>query len=110
MPETNGSGRLERIEALLVVMGEKLYEVGKQLDQLAKRQQEFQVVQEHDHERFTNEAKQLLTWQVLMQGKMDRWAEEAAAERQRLNTLYENTDKRIADLVAAIGKLIEPKR
>jgi hypothetical protein len=44
--------------------------------------------------------KQLLTWQVLMQEKMDRFQERTAA-------LDEKTDKRIADLVRAIDKLIE---
>lgn len=100
MPEANGSGRLDRIEALL--------------DKLAERQREFQIIQEHDHEEFKQDHKQLMTWQVLMQEKMDRWDQNweksqaaAAKERERLDALSEKTDKRIADLVAAIGKLIE---
>lgn len=85
MPETNGTGRLDRIEAIL--------------DRLAE-------TQERDHEEFARDHKQLMTWQVLMQEKMDRWQAEAALERKRLDTLTENTDKRIADLVSAIGALI----
>ena len=34
-------------------------------------------------------------------------SEDRDRERKRLDQLWENTDKRIADLVAAIGKLIE---
>jgi hypothetical protein len=59
------------------------------------------------------EFKTLMTWQVLMQDKMDkaeaahqRDREDAARERQRLNQLYEVTDKRIADLVAAIMRIV----
>ena len=93
MAEGNGSGRLDRIEAIL----ERLAET-----------------QERDHEEFTRDHKQLMTWQVLMQEKMDRWDRnweksqaEAARERQRLDALSEKTDERIAALVSAIGKLIE---
>jgi hypothetical protein len=88
MPETNGSGRLDRIEALL--------------DKLAERQREFHILQEHDHERFQREIQQHLTWQVLTQEKMVKSQEEAAAERKRLDALNEQTDKRIAELVLAI--------
>jgi hypothetical protein len=92
MAEGNGSGRLDRIEAAL--------------EQLTTK---FDAMVEHHHYEF----KQLLTWQVLMQEKMDRWdrnwersQEEAARERKRLDALNEITDKRIADLVSAINKLI----
>ena len=61
MGETNGSGRLARIEAAL---------------------DRREAAQERDHEDFTRQPK-------------------------RLDQLWENTDKRIADLVAAIGQLIE---
>ena len=50
-----------------------------------------------------------MTWQVLMRDQMDkaeaahrRDREDAARERQRLNQPNEITDKRMADLVAAI--------
>lgn len=88
MTEANGSGRLDRIEVLL--------------DKLAERQKEFQIIQEHDHERFNREMQQHLTWQVLTQEKMD-------SERQRLDALSENTDRRIAELAAAIGGLIRSR-
>jgi hypothetical protein len=94
MAETNGSGRLDRIEAIL----ERLAET-----------------QERGHEEFTRDHKQLMTWQVLMQDKMDRAEaarqqdrEDAARERQRLNELNEITDKRIADLVGAIMRIFPP--
>lgn len=55
------------------------------------------------------EFKTLMTWQVLMRDQMDkaeaahrRDREDAARERQRLNQPNEITDKRMADLVAAI--------
>jgi len=48
-----------------------------------------------------------------MQDKMEKFAaareadrEDAVRERGRLDQLWENTDKRIADLVGAIGSLI----
>ena len=62
MAEANGSRRLDRIEAVL--------------DKLAERQREFQIIQEHNHQRFTREAQQLMTWQVRMQEKMDRYTAE----------------------------------
>lgn len=100
MAKENGSGRLDRIEALL--------------DKLAERQRNFQIIQEHDHEEFKRDHQQLMTWQVLMQEKMDRFTADRDAERQRsdaerrrLDALSEKTDQRIADLVLAIGKLIE---
>ncbi len=55
-----------------------------------------------------------MTWQVLMQEKMDRFSADrdverarAERERQRLDALSEKTDKRVADLAGAIGALIE---
>ena len=93
MAETNGSGRLDRIEAIL--------------DKLAERQREFQIILENDHERFERENGQHLTWQVLTQEKMEKAQAEAAAERKRLDALSAETDKRIADLVSAIRDLIE---
>lgn len=85
MPDINGSGRLDRIEALLDKMAEQ-------------------------HEL---DFRHLMTWQVLMQEKMDRYdavrekdRQDAMLERQRLDALSEKTDQRIADLVSAIGKLI----
>lgn len=95
MPEPNGSGRLDRIEASLERAGQLINELTERFNAM---------VDHHEHE-----FKQLLTWQVLMQDKMDREEEKAASERKRLDTLYEITDKRIADLVAAIGKLIEER-
>ena len=102
MAETNGTGRLDRIEAVL----DKLAEGQRDLQ---RRQEEFQIVQEHDHERFTREAQQLLTWQVLMQEKMDRYSADRDAERKRLDALSEKTDERVASLVRAIGELIHSR-
>ncbi len=93
MAEGNGGGRLDRIEALL--------------DKLAERQREFQIIQEHDHEEFKRDHQQLMKWQVLTQDKMDSERERVDSERRRLDALSEKTDQRIADLVSAIGKLIE---
>jgi len=94
MAEVNGSGRLDRIEAAL---------------------ERLEAAQARDHEEFTRDHKQLMTWQVLMQDKMEKFAseraadrEDAARERKRLDQLWENTDRRIADLVGAIGALIQP--
>jgi hypothetical protein len=92
MSETNGAGRLDRIEAILA--------------NLADRQREFAAIQERDHEEFTRDHKQLMTWQVLMQEKMDRYAEDRDRTNARLDRLSEQTDQRIAELVSAIGKFI----
>ena len=89
----NGSGRLDRIETLL--------------ESLAQRQAAFQIIQERDHEEFKRDHEQLLKWQVLTQERYDRLAEVQAKERERLDQLWESTDKRIADLVRAIGGLTQ---
>jgi len=49
--------------------------------------------------------KRLMTWQVLMQEKMDRWAEDRDRNQKRLDALSEKTDQRIAELGSAIGTL-----
>ena len=86
MADGNGSGRLDRIEAALERLTERF----------------DAMVEHHDHE-----FKQLLTWQVLIQDKMERMQDKMEKTDQRLATLAEQTDKRIADLVTAIGKLID---
>jgi hypothetical protein len=95
MAETNAGGRLDRSEVILERMAE---------------------TQQRDHEEFTRDHKQLMTWQVLMQDKMDKAEaarqqdrEAAARERQRLNQLNQITDKRIADLVGAIMRIVPPQ-
>jgi septal ring factor EnvC (AmiA/AmiB activator) len=88
MAESNGSGRLDRIEAALERMA---------------------AIQERDHDEFTRDHKQLMTWQVLMQEKMDRWAEDRDRNQKRLDALSEKTDQRIAELVSAIGTLISSR-
>jgi hypothetical protein len=100
MAETNGSGRLDRIDATL--------------DKLAERQKEFAIIQERDREDFARDHRQLMTWEVLMQDRMEKAdiarqqdREDSARERRRLDQLWENTDRRIADLVTAIGLLIQ---
>ena len=75
MPEPNGSGRLDRIEAILQRVAE---------NQLA--------MQEHHDSEF----KQLMTWQVLTQDRLDRM------ERK-----FESLTERIDNLVSAIGELIQ---
>ena len=57
MADTNGGGRMDRIEAAL--------------DKLAERQREFTIIQERDHEEHQRDYKQLMTWQVLTQDKME---------------------------------------
>ncbi|MGH9584456.1 MAG: hypothetical protein ACRD4O_16150 [Bryobacteraceae bacterium] len=93
MAEGNGSGRLDRIEA-------NLERASERINALTDRFHEMADSHEHDF-------KQLMTWQVLMQDKVERIAATQQAEQKRLNTLSENTDKRVAELVSAIGKLIE---
>jgi hypothetical protein len=56
MAEENGAGRSDRIEAIL--------------ERVAERQRDFVSIQERDHEEFTRDHRQLMTWQVLMQEKM----------------------------------------
>ncbi len=75
MPEANGSGRLDRIEAILQKVAE---------NQL--------VVQEHHDHEF----KQLMTWQVLTQDRLDRM-------ERKFESLTERMDK----LVLAIGDLVQ---
>jgi oligoribonuclease (3'-5' exoribonuclease) len=99
MAETNGTGRLDRIEASLERTTERL-------NQLTEK---FHLMVDHHEAEF----KTLMTWQVLMQDKMGKFEaardadrEDAARERRRLDQLWENTDKRIADLVGAISSVI----
>jgi hypothetical protein len=98
MSETNGTGRLDRIEA-------SLEKTGQRLNDLTEK---FHLMVDHHEAEFNT----LMTWQVLMQDKMDkaeaahqRDREDAARERQRLNQLNEITDRRIADLVTAIMRI-----
>jgi septal ring factor EnvC (AmiA/AmiB activator) len=88
MAEGNDSGRLDRIEAALERMA---------------------AIQERDHDEFTRDHKHLMTWQVLMQEKMDRWAEDRDRNQKRLDALSEKTDQRIAELVSALGTLISSR-
>ncbi len=85
MGESNGSGRLDRIEAIL--------------ERLAK-------AQERDHEEFTRDHKQLMTWQVLRQKKMDRWTEQNNAERAAQREKNAPLDARVDKLASSIGELI----
>jgi hypothetical protein len=80
--EPNGSGRLDRIEASLEELTHK-----------------FHLMVGHHEAEF----KTLMTWQVLMQDKMDRSRGEADRERRRLDALSEKTDKCIAELVSAVS-------
>jgi hypothetical protein len=70
VPEGNGSGHLDRIEA-------NLEEVTIRLNRLA-------AAQELDHEEFKRDHQQLMTWQVLMQDKMDKFSADRDAERSAL--------------------------
>ena len=81
MAETNGRGRLDRIEGIL--------------ERLA-------ATQERDHEEFTRGHKQLMSWQGLMQDKTEKAEkarEDAASDSARL-------DARVDKLVFFIGELI----
>jgi len=93
--EPNGTGPLDRIEAAL----ERLV-----------------AAQERDHEEFTRDHRQLMTWQVLMQEKMDKWAtdrqagrEDEQAYRAAQRVRDEILNKRIADLVSAMGVFISQR-
>jgi hypothetical protein len=113
MAEGNGSGRLDRIEAILEKMGERLDAfgerldalgqrldvLGERLDALGQRQREFQIIQEHDHEEFKQDHKQLMIWQTLTQDRIDRLFEISHANEER-----------VEKLVSAIGKLIGEMR
>ncbi len=92
MAETNGTGRLERIEANLEITTQRL-------NQLTEK---FHLMVDHHDAEF----KTLMTWQVLMQDRFEKQVAAQQAEQARLNQLSEQTDKRIADLVGAIGTLI----
>src|SRR5437764_13151833 len=92
MADTNGSGRLDRIEATLERM-----------------------IEHHEAE-----FKKLMTWQVLMQDEVRKLAEEESAYRReqrqrdkalddRIDRLVQhdgNIDERIDKLVSAIGELV----
>ena len=95
MADTNGTGRLDRVEATL--------------ERVAERLERLAALQERDHEEFKQDHKQLMTWQVLMQEKMDRMTATQQAEQKRLNALSEKTDQRIAELVSAISELIRSR-
>ncbi len=92
MAETNGTGRLDRIEAGLET-------VTLRLNLLTEK---FHLMVDHHDAEF----KTLMTWQVLMQDRFEKQAAIQQAEQVRLNTLSEKTDRRIADLVTAIGALV----
>ncbi len=92
MAEGNGSGRLDRIEASLEATTTRL-------NQLTEK---FHLMVDHHDAEF----KQLMTWQVLMQDRFEKQFAIQEAEQKRLNTLSETSDKRIGELVSAIGALI----
>lgn len=85
MPEANGGGRLDRIEATLDRITERM-------DRATER---FDAMVEH-HER---EFKSLMTWQVIMQ-------DEVRETSRFLRELGTRTDERINNLVSSIGELI----
>ena len=82
MPETNGRGRLDRIEAIL--------------DRVAAHQ----LAMQEQHER---DFKQLMTWQVLAQDRMDRVDHKFDAFLERVDGIAERIDK----LVVGIGEVIQ---
>jgi len=92
MAETNGTGRLERIEANLETTTQRL-------NQLTEK---FHLMVDHHDAEF----KTMMTWQVLMQDRFEKQVAAQQVEQARLNQLSEQTDKRMADLVGAIGSLI----
>jgi hypothetical protein len=92
MAETNGTGRLDRIE-------DSLETTTQRLNQLTEK---FHLMVDHHDAEF----KTLMTWQVLMQDRFEKLAAVQLAEQARLNTLSEKTDNRIAELVGAIGSLL----
>jgi hypothetical protein len=92
MAESNGSGRLDRIEAALA--------------ELAVRQDRFQAGLEQIAEEHDADFKKLMTWQVLTQEKMDRWDHQLQAEREERIAKDAALDGRVDRLVAAIGEFI----
>ncbi|MBV8073249.1 MAG: hypothetical protein JO270_25355 [Acidobacteriaceae bacterium] len=113
MPESNGSGRLDRIEAIL----EK---VGQRLDELADRQREFHASLEKMKDSLEKvrtmgylHDERLVHVEALHEENEERWkawlderkqAEQAWREEQRQREL--GLDTRIGRLVSAIGELI----
>ena len=82
MAEPNGTGRLDRIEAILQTLAER---------PLA------------DHEENQAEHKRLMQWQVLTQERIDRLLDSQEQHKERMAHL----DARVDKLVSAIGRLIE---
>jgi hypothetical protein len=93
MPDTDGSGRLDRIEA-------NLERVGERINQLTER---FNAMVDH-HDR---EFRQLMTWQVLMQDEVRKLAAEEAAYRSEQRARDRALDERIGKLVSAIGEFVQ---
>jgi ABC-type transporter Mla subunit MlaD len=89
-------GRLDQLGGRLDRLGEHLDQLGERLDTLGQRQREFQIIQEHDHEEFKQDHKQLMIWQTLTQDRIDRLFEISHANEER-----------VEKLVSAIGRLIE---
>jgi hypothetical protein len=92
MAETNGAGRLDRIEASLDSTTQRLHQLTEK----------FHLMVDHHDAEF----KTPMTWQVLMQDRFEKQALVQQAEQAWLNALSEKTDKRIADLVGTIGSLL----
>ncbi len=80
----NGTGRLDRIEHILELVAS---------NQL--------TIQEH-HDR---EFKQLMTWQVLTQDRIDK----LGAHMERLGDQQAALDERVDKLVTAIGEFIRTR-
>lgn len=93
MPGSDGSGRLDRIEA-------NLERVTERLDALTERMNEMAEAHEA-------EFKRLMTWQVLMQDEVRKLAEDEAAYRQEQRRRDREADERIGKLVSAIGALVQ---
>ncbi len=67
------------------------------------------VIQAHLEKRMAEQVKAHAEWLDALTAEAKRRDIEQEQQRRRLNDLAVETDKRIADLVRAIGKLIEPR-
>jgi hypothetical protein len=93
MSEGNGSGHLDRVEALLEKTAEKLEKIAHSVYLSETRMTRVEALHEENEERWKRNYDE------------QRARDEAYRDEQR--TRDKALDKRIGDLVGAIGQLIE---
>lgn len=89
MAEGNGSARLTQIEALLANLAERQEKLFTSMYLQENRLSRIEALAETHEER------------------LDRIVTIQEAEQKRLNEISEKTDRRIGEMVSAIGRLIE---